>query len=137
MGLWAGSLFLSFIDNLKGTGHLISEDNVKSQESEVFKKKMESEIFLWQSVCFDRFLQSLSQKKFVCFIVPLENFSLIWRWHHYWRRVENFDLCSALTAIEQWEFFRRGSTRLKQPPVYNFILIFVDKNIITVRQCTL
>ena len=41
-------------------------------------------------------------------------------------------------AIEQWEFFRRGSTRLKQPTVYKFILIFVDKNfIITVRQCTL
>ena len=41
---------------------------------------------------------------FVCFgfIVPL-----IWRRHHYRWRAANFDLhvCSALMAIEQWEFF--------------------------------
>ena len=44
---------------------------------------------------------------FVClgFIVPLQNFSLIWRRHHYWWRAANFDLCSALMAIEQWRFF--------------------------------
>ena len=41
---------------------------------------------------------------FVCFIVPLENFSLIWRPHHYRWRASNFDLCSALMAIEQWGF---------------------------------
>ena len=42
---------------------------------------------------------------FVClgFIVPLENFSLIWS-HHLRRRVANFDLCSALMDIEQWGF---------------------------------
>ena len=34
---------------------------------------------------------------------PLENFSLIWRRHHYRRRAANFDLCSALA--EQWGFF--------------------------------
>ena len=34
------------------------------------------------------------------FIVPLENFSLICRW-----RAANFDLCSALMAIELWGFF--------------------------------
>ena len=44
---------------------------------------------------------------FVClrFIVPVENFSLIWRRHHYRWRAANFDLCSALMAIEQWGFF--------------------------------
>ena len=36
---------------------------------------------------------------------PIENFSLIWRRHHYWFRAANFDLCSALEAIEQWGFF--------------------------------
>ena len=41
----------------------------------------------------------------VYFIVPLENFSLIWRRHHYRWRVANFDLCSALMIIEQWGFF--------------------------------
>ena len=44
---------------------------------------------------------------FVCFlefIVPLENFSLIWRRHHCRRRAANFALCSALMAIEQWGF---------------------------------
>ena len=44
---------------------------------------------------------------FVClgFIVPLENFSLIWRRHHCWWRAANFDLCSTLMANEQWRFF--------------------------------
>ena len=43
---------------------------------------------------------------FVClgFIVQIENFSLIWRRHHYRWRAANFDLCSALMAIEQWGF---------------------------------
>ena len=38
------------------------------------------------------------------FIVPLENFSLIWRRHHYRWRAANFALCSALMAIEQRGF---------------------------------
>ena len=38
-------------------------------------------------------------------IVPLGNFSLIWRRHHCRWRAANFDLCSALMAIEQWRFF--------------------------------
>ena len=44
---------------------------------------------------------------FVClgFIVPLDNFSLKWRHHHYRWRAANYDLCSALMAIEQWGFF--------------------------------
>ena len=42
---------------------------------------------------------------FVClFIVSLEHFSLIWRPHHYRWGAANFDLCSALMAIEQWRF---------------------------------
>ena len=39
---------------------------------------------------------------FVCLFgvaVPLENFSLIWRRHHYRRRAANFDLCSAPMAM--------------------------------------
>ena len=44
---------------------------------------------------------------FVClgFIIPLENFSLMPRRHHYLWRAVNSDLCSALMAIEQWMFF--------------------------------
>ena len=38
-------------------------------------------------------------------IVPLENRSLIWRRHHCRWRAENFELYSALIAIEQWGFF--------------------------------
>ena len=38
------------------------------------------------------------------FIVPLENFSLIWRRRHYRWRAANFDLCSAHMAIEQLRF---------------------------------
>ena len=38
------------------------------------------------------------------FFVSLENFSLIWRCYHCRRSAANFDLCSALMAIEQWGF---------------------------------
>ena len=37
------------------------------------------------------------------FFVPLENFSLIWRRNRW--RAANFDLCSALMAIDQWRLF--------------------------------
>ena len=36
------------------------------------------------------------------FFVPLENFPLIWRSHHCRWRNANFDLCSALMAIDHW-----------------------------------
>ena len=45
---------------------------------------------------------------FVCllvclgFIVPLENFLVIWRRQHYRWRASNFDLCLVLMAFEQW-----------------------------------
>ena len=58
---------------------------------------------------------------FVCFleqIVPLENFSLIWR-RHFWWRASNFDLCSALMAIEQWGFFRVPRLLWHGASVYN------------------
>ena len=42
---------------------------------------------------------------FGVFFVLLEKFSLIWRRHHYLWRALNFDLCSALMAIDQWGFF--------------------------------
>ena len=38
------------------------------------------------------------------FFVPLDNFSLILRRHHYRWMAANFYLCSALKAIEQWGF---------------------------------
>ena len=42
---------------------------------------------------------------FVLIFVQLENFTLIWRHHHYRWRAANYDLCSALMAVEQWGFF--------------------------------
>ena len=61
---------------------------------------------------------------FVClgFIVPLENFSLICRRHHNWWRVANFDLCSALMAIEQWGFFSVPHLLWHGVSVYNYHL---------------
>ena len=35
----------------------------------------------------------------------LENFSLLWRRHHYRWKAANFDLFSSVMAIEQWGFF--------------------------------
>ena len=42
---------------------------------------------------------------FLGVFVPLENFLLLWSCHHYRWRAANFDLCSAIMAIEQWGFF--------------------------------
>ena len=58
---------------------------------------------------------------FVClgFIVPLENFSVIWRRSQYRWRAANFDLCSALIAIEQWGFFRAPRLLWHGVPFYN------------------
>ena len=39
------------------------------------------------------------------FSVPLENFSLMWRRHHYRWRAATFDVYSTLMAIKQWGFF--------------------------------
>ena len=44
-------------------------------------------------------------RDFVFWLVPLENFSLIWRRFHNQSRTANFDICSAFMAIEQWGFF--------------------------------
>ena len=55
----------------------------------------------------------------VQFIVPLENFSLIWRRHHCRCRAANFDLCSALMAIEQWGFFNVPHLLWHGPTLYN------------------
>ena len=49
-----------------------------------------------------------SSKWFVClfgFILPLENFTLIRRRHHYRWRAASLGLCSALTAIKKRGFF--------------------------------
>ena len=37
--------------------------------------------------------------------LPLDDFSLIWRRHHYRWRTLNFDLYLAFMAIEQWGFY--------------------------------
>ena len=58
---------------------------------------------------------------FVCveFIVPLENFSLVWRRHHCRWRAVNFDLCLVLMAIEQWGFFNVPHPLRHVPTIYN------------------
>ena len=53
------------------------------------------------------------------FIIPLENFSLIWRRHHYRWRAANFDLSMTLKAIEQWGFFSVPLLLLHGASVYN------------------
>ena len=53
------------------------------------------------------------------FIIQLEKFSLIWRRHHCRWRAANFDLCSALMAIEQWGFFNVPHPLRHGPTVYN------------------
>ena len=60
---------------------------------------------------------------FVCmfriFHIPLENVSLIWRCHHYWRGATNFDQCSALMIIEQWGFVNASHLLWHGPTLYN------------------
>ena len=52
-------------------------------------------------------------------IVPLEIFLLIWKRHHCRWRAENFDLCSALMAIEQWGVFYVSHLLWHGPTFYN------------------
>ena len=58
---------------------------------------------------------------FVCleFFVPLQNFSLNWRRQLCKWRAANFDMCSALMAIEQWGFFRVRHLLWYGTSVYN------------------
>ena len=60
-------------------------------------------LFIWTKSFF--LLTQISLRLvIVCligFFVPLENFSLFWRRHHYRRRAANFDLCSALMDTGQ------------------------------------
>ena len=57
---------------------------------------------------------------FVClgFFVPLENFSFIWRHHHCRWSAANFDLGTALMAIEQWGFLSVPHQLLHGASVY-------------------
>ena len=61
---------------------------------------------------------------FVClwFYVPLKDFSLIWRRHHYRWMASNFDLCSGLMAIEQWGFINVPHCDTKSP----FIMVIFE-----------
>ena len=58
---------------------------------------------------------------FVClgFIVPLENFPLKWRPHHYRWRAANFDLSSVPMAIEQWGLFNVPHRLWHGASIYN------------------
>ena len=57
---------------------------------------------------------------FICYYhVPLKNFSHLWRCHNYQWRTSNFDLCSALMAIEQWGFFSVQHLLWHGASVYN------------------
>ena len=87
------------------------------------------EIIYFQSLTYDHTLaQELLPHggiKMVClfvcleFFVPVENFSFIWRRHHYRRRAANFDLCSAFMVIEQWGFFSVPHLLWHGASVYN------------------
>ena len=57
---------------------------------------------------------------FACLVfVPLENFLLVWRRHHYRGRATNFDLISVLMVIEQWGFFNVPHLLWHKPTLYN------------------
>ena len=64
----------------------------------------------WSHVCMFVYLE---------FINPPKNFSLIWRRHRCRWRAANYDLCSALMAIEQWGFFNVPHPLRHRPTVYN------------------
>ena len=58
----------------------------------------------------------------ICLITgfrPIRKFSLIMRRHHCWWRTENFDICSALMAIDQWGFFSVQHLLWHGASVYN------------------
>ena len=67
---------------------------------------------------FVRLFVCLFVRLFVCYRSTRE-YSLIWRRHHYRWRAENFDLSSALMAIEQWGFFNVPPLIWHGASVYN------------------
>ena len=78
-------------------------------------------LFLQKTVMRDKPTYYLNLQLFVYseFIVPLENFSLIWIRHQCQWRAANFDLCSALMAIEQWGFLNVQHLQWHRTSVYN------------------
>ena len=59
---------------------------------------------------------------FIClfgFFIPLENFLLIWRSHHWRWRAVKFDLCSTFKAIERWGLFSMPYLLWYGTSVYN------------------
>ena len=53
------------------------------------------------------------------FFVPVDNFSLIWRRHHYRWRSANVDVYSVFMAIEQWGFFSVPHLMWHGPTLYS------------------
>ena len=74
-------------------------------------------------IFFNRNFQTfftISTFDFVFFLfLPLANFSLIWKRHHYKWRASNFDLSLTLMATEQWLFFSVPHLLWHGASVYN------------------
>ena len=58
------------------------------------------------------------------FYVPLENFSLTWRRHHFGWRTSYFDPCSAHMAIEQWGVFSVTNLLWHGIPFIKFVMSY-------------
>ena len=114
------------------------EDNCKTKLQRIFPFRIndKSDSFIWLGY-ISKLVRSRAIVEFVhkyinllsclfvclCFIVPLENFPLIWKRHHYRGRAANFDLCSALMAIEQWGlFYKRTTPTVTRASAYNALL---------------
>ena len=76
----------------KGDNYMFLEVNITFSRCDLALFRVDSHLYYWLSV-------------FLGIFVPIEDFSLIWKLHHYRWRAANFDQCSVRMVIERWGFF--------------------------------
>ena len=97
--------------------------NISIQKSRMISEMQQINQHMNSSLVYLSILRTFCSNVFVClfgvFCPTWEFFTHIWRRHHYQWRTVNFNLCSALMAIEQWGFFSVPHLLWHGDSVYN------------------
>ena len=131
------------IEQTKTKQTLLSSNNNCSEDEH---KERERNVFRYWTIC----RCSYSRCSFVCleFIVPLENFTFIWRRHICRWRAADFDLCSALIASDQFfnslacQMYTYSNTRhpfilvISEDPLHAHLTLTTCKRFVATRSQT-
>ena len=118
--------FLKTVVSWLHDGHFVNFSHFSQNHRIIFNLKWKNASLEEFHICFNRpchsslkFHDINEMRVSLGFIVPLENFALIWRPHHYRWWVSTFNLISALVVIEQWGFFNLQHLLWHGPTLYN------------------